>query len=92
MTKFKSLKDAGYVRVHDRLWLWYNMVEESQDEWKEKKYTVKRQQQRLLQHSSNSSHGETSYHGPVFNGSISGHNLIAGPHVTGGSTANFNFS
>jgi protein SERAC1 len=93
MTRFKTSKDAGYVRVHDQLWLWYNMVEESQDAWKEKKVAAKRQQQRLLQPASvaESDLGGTSYSGPVFNGPISGRNVMPGMQVTGG-TANFNFS
>lgn len=93
MTKFKTSKDAGYVRVHDQLWLWYNMVEESQDVWKEQKVAAKRQQQRLLQPANVTERelGGTSYSGPVFNGPISGRNVIPGTQVTGG-TANFNFS
>lgn len=93
MTKFKTAKDAGYVRVHDQLWLWYNMVEESQDAWKEKRVAAKGQQQSLLQSASvtESGRGEISHGGPVFNGPISGHNVIPGQHITGG-TANFNFS
>jgi hypothetical protein len=35
--------------------------------------------------------GGTVYNGTVFNGPISGHNVIPGTTVTGG-TANFNFS
>lgn len=93
MTRFKTAKDTGYVRVHDQLWLWYNMVEESQDARKEKKDAAKGQQQRFLQSASvTKSHGEgTSYSGPVFNGPISGRNVIPGTHVAGG-TVNFNFS
>lgn len=93
MTKFKTAKDAGYVRVHDQLWLWYNAVEESQDTWKEKKDVEKEQQQSLLQPASvaESDRGGTPYRGPVFNGPIYGRNVTAGTQVTGG-TANFNFS
>ncbi|RAO73451.1 uncharacterized protein BHQ10_009463 [Talaromyces amestolkiae] len=92
MTKFKTAMDAGYVRVHDQLWLWYNAVEESQDAWKEKKDVAKRQQ-RLLQPVSvaESDRGGTPYRGPVFNGPIYGRNVTSGTQVTGG-TANFNFS
>lgn len=93
MTRFKTSKDAGYVRVHDQLWLWYNMVEESQDAWREKKNTTKRQQQHLLQPASinESDRGQISYSGAMFNGPISGRNVIAGTQVTGGIT-NFNLS
>jgi protein SERAC1 len=93
MTKFKTAKDAGYARVHDQLWLWCNMVEESQDAWGKEKDAAKRQQQRLLQPASatESDQGGTSYSGPVFNGPISGRNVIPGTQVTGG-TANFHFS
>ena len=94
MTRFKTAKDTGYVRVHDQLWLWYNMAEESQDNWKEKKEAVKRQQQRLIQPTSvmESDYGESLYSGPVFNAPISGHNVISGTRVTGAGTTNFNFS
>jgi len=69
------------------------MVEESQDAWKEKKDAAKRQQQRFIQPASvnRSGRGGVSYGSPVFNGPISGHNVIPGTQVTGG-TANFNLS
>ncbi|KAF1811247.1 hypothetical protein P152DRAFT_474853 [Eremomyces bilateralis CBS 781.70] len=90
MTKFKTSMDAGYVRVHDRLWLWYNTVEESQDSWKEKKDAAKRQHQQLLQPASvnESGRGEAANIGSVFNGPVSAHTMISGTQVTGG-TANF---
>jgi len=93
MTRFKTSKDPGYVRVRDQLWLWYNMVEENEDAWKEKKDATRRQQQRLLQPASvnENDRGGGSYGGIVFNGPITGHNVVPGTHVTGG-TANFNFS
>lgn len=34
MTKFVSDRDAGYVRVRDQLWLWYDGVRKNQDEWR----------------------------------------------------------
>jgi hypothetical protein len=81
------------MRVQDLLWLWYNMVEESQDAWKEKKDATRRQQQRLLQPASvnESDRGGSSNDGNVFNGPITGHNVISGTRVTDG-TANFYFS
>ncbi|KAF2994400.1 hypothetical protein E8E13_002912 [Curvularia kusanoi] len=36
-------------------------------------------------------HITNTYHAPVFNGAVTGRNVITGPHVTGGSTMNFNF-
>jgi hypothetical protein len=92
MTRFRSSKDAGYVRVHDQLWLWYNMVEENQDAWKEKKDTARKQQQRLLQPASvnESDREENSYGSAVFNGPISAQKMMAGTQVNGG-TANFDF-
>lgn len=88
MTKFKTTRYAGYVRVHDQLWFWYDIVEESQDAWKEKKDAAKRQQKHLLQPASatESNRGVTSYGGPVFNGPISGRNVIPGTQATGGTT------
>ncbi|KAH8731953.1 Alpha/Beta hydrolase protein [Phaeosphaeriaceae sp. PMI808] len=93
MTRFETAKDAGYVRVQDRLWLWYNTVEENQDAWKEKKEAAKRQQQRLLQPTSptENDHRGTLYSGFTFNAPISGRNVISGTQVTGGTT-NFNLS
>ncbi|KAH8683389.1 Alpha/Beta hydrolase protein [Tricladium varicosporioides] len=90
MTRFKTAKDAGYVRVRDQLWLW---VEDSQDAWKEKKDAAKRQEQRPLLPTSvtESDRERTSYIAPVFNGPISGRNVISGAQITGG-TVNFNFS
>jgi hypothetical protein len=90
MTRFKSSKDAGYVRVHDQLWLWYNIVEKSQDAWKEKKDVARRQQQRLLQPATESDRGGVSYGGVVFNGPVSADRMMTGTQVTGG-TANFDF-
>ena len=93
MTRFETATDTGYLRVHDQLWLWYNTVEESQDAWKGKKDAAKIQHQCLLQSAgvTESDLGGASYSGPVFNGPISGRNVIPGTHVTGG-TANLNFS
>jgi hypothetical protein len=93
IARFKTAKDAGYIRVHDQIWLWYNTIEEGQDANKETNFDPKRQQQRPLRPTSvaEGELGGTSYSGLVFNGPISGRNVIPGTQVTGG-TANFNFS
>jgi hypothetical protein len=69
------------------------MVEESQDAWKEKQGAAKGQQQRLPQPPSvtEGNCGGNVHSGSIFNGPISGRNVIAGTHVAGGTT-NFNFS
>lgn len=79
------------MRVHDQLWLWYNMVEESQNAWKEKMDAARRQQQqRLLQPAGDESdRGGGSYGGVVFNGPISARKMMAGTQING--TANIDF-
>ena len=92
MTKFKTAKDTGYVRVQNQLWHWYNTVEENQEAWKKKQVSGGKQQQQLQPvNATESNNGENLYGGSVFNGTITGHNVIAGTRVDR-STATFNFS
>jgi len=74
MTRFKTARDTGYVRVHNQLWLWYNTVEKDQETWKEKQGAVKRQQQHLQPANvTGSDNGGILYRGSVFNSPITGH-------------------
>lgn len=82
MTKFTGRADAGYGQVRSILERWIQehgsrRSDVSETESGSKKDEIGR--------------GRASYHGP-FNGTTSGDKVIAGTTVTGGSTANFNFS
>jgi hypothetical protein len=80
MTKFTGRADEGYGQVRALLKRWIDEHASgglNSDESVEASTT-------------NGSRG-VLYNGPVFNGPISGHNVIPGTQVTGG-TANFNFS
>lgn len=91
MTNFKTATDTGYVRVRDQLWLWYNMVKENQDAWKEKKVAAKRQHLRQPASAVESNNGGNISGGSVFNGPTTAHNMMAGTYFEG-STTTFNFS
>ncbi|KAF2200063.1 hypothetical protein GQ43DRAFT_441917 [Delitschia confertaspora ATCC 74209] len=82
MTKFTGRADAGYGQVLGVLKRW---IQGHGSRGLEADSTAE------ASSPNGSGRGKDSYHGPVFNGPISGHNVIPGPQVTGG-TATFNFS
>jgi hypothetical protein len=79
MTRFKTAQETGYIRVRDQLWLWYNMIEESQTARKEESIPAKMQEQRLIQPGSVAEieGGESLYSGPVHYGSGDSNGIYA---------------
>jgi hypothetical protein len=84
MTKFTGRADAGYGQVRGVLERWIKDYESN----------VSRSRADHLVNASKAADDATrtsSYHGPIFNGPISGRYTISGIQTTGGTT-NFNFS
>ncbi|EKG11263.1 protein of unknown function DUF676 hydrolase-like protein [Macrophomina phaseolina MS6] len=83
MTKFTGRADTGYGQVRGVLERWMKDLESNAG-----RLDVSESQSASM---TNDSAGErTPYHGPVFNGSITGPYVILGAQTTGG-TVNFNF-
>lgn len=83
MTKITGRADAGYGQVRGVLERWIKEFESNVG-----CSDVIEQENTSITNKHNS--GGASYHGPVFNGPISGRYVIPGAHTTGG-TVNFNF-
>lgn len=82
MTKFTGRADAGYGQVRGVLERWIKEHENGRAHASEVANTST---------ADSSDRAGAVYHGPVFNGPISGRYVVPGAHTTGG-TVNFNFS
>jgi protein SERAC1 len=87
MTKSTGRSDAGYGQVRGVLKRW---IQENETRLFPAPSNATNVAPKSDETKDTSQQGGTSYHGPVFNGAISGRYVIPGTHVTGG-TVNFSF-